>query len=442
VIVGATLVDGTGRTPVRDAVVVLRDGKIEAAGPRQSVRIPDGVDTLDAKGTWILPGLVDAHVHLSQTGWADGRPDALDLRDLYPYEAAIARLRSQPETFFRSWLACGVTAVFDVGGFPWTVGLQARSRTDTEAPHVVASGPILSTLDHWINLPAERQFVYLPNDSAARAGVHYVKSLGASAAKFYFIVTAGRPFDTVTSAAIAAGEEARKVGLPLIVHATELREAKAALRAQPHLLVHSVWDAPVDREFLDLARAAGTIYCPTLAVIEGYWRMSDALRSGVAPTIDDPYGAVDSLTRAHVASTPKFAARAAGRRITPDSLRRARRQTMARNLMLVHRAGIPIALGTDAGNPLTLHGPSIYAELETMQKAGMAPMAVIVAATRDGARALGRSDEFGTIAPGKAGDLIVVDADPTRDVAHLRQLRWVVRGGVVRPPTEFRTVPR
>jgi imidazolonepropionase-like amidohydrolase len=72
----------------------------------------------------------------------------------------------------------------------------------------------------------------------------------------------------------------------------------------------------------------------------------------------------------------------------------------------------------------------------------MAPMAVIVAATRDGARALGRADEFGTIAPGKAGDLIVVDADPTRDVAHLRQLRWVVRGGVVRSPAEFRSAPR
>jgi imidazolonepropionase-like amidohydrolase len=104
----------------------------------------------------------------------------------------------------------------------------------------------------------------------------------------------------------------------------------------------------------------------------------------------------------------------------------------------VHAAGIPIAMGTDAGNPLTLHGPAVYAEMETMQKDGLKPMDVIVSATRNGARAMGREKEIGTIAPGKLADLAIVGADPTRDVANLRKLRWVVRGGVARSSDEMR----
>jgi imidazolonepropionase-like amidohydrolase len=105
--------------------------------------------------------------------------------------------------------------------------------------------------------------------------------------------------------------------------------------------------------------------------------------------------------------------------------------------MRVQRAGIPVALGTDAGNPLTLHGPAVYAELEAMQAAGMPAAAVVVAATRDAARAMARPD-LGLVAPGQAADLLVLGADPTADVAAFRRLEAVVRGGVVRPAGELR----
>ncbi len=81
---GATLVDGTGAPPVPDAVVVLRDGKIDCAGSRAACPVPAGVDVTDLTGLWITPGLVDAHVHFSQTGWADGRPDSIDVRGAAP----------------------------------------------------------------------------------------------------------------------------------------------------------------------------------------------------------------------------------------------------------------------------------------------------------------------------------------------------------------------
>ena len=437
-LVGGTLVDGTGRAPVADALVIMRDGKIDYAGPARGHPVPAGVDTVDAHGCWITPGLVDAHVHYSQTGWADGRPDAVDVRDLYPYVDVERRLAAHADAFHRAYLACGVTAVFDVGGYPWTLGLQQATENDTRAPHVAAAGPLLSTLDFWLNLPAERQFIYLANDSTARAGVRYLKSLGVAAVKVWFIVTPARNFDEMAALVRVVGEEARKAGLPMIVHATGLREAKVALDAGADVLVHSVWDQPVDHAFLDLAKRKPAIYCPTLTVITGYWKMYDAIRAGGAPVIDDPCAALDSLTLAHVASCATLgASRVPAQRVTPDSVRKAYVSTMAENLRRVARAGIPIAMGTDAGNPLTLHGASVFAEMDAMQRAGMKPIEVLVAATRGGAMAMGKQAQFGTVEPGKAADLCVVGADPTRDIANMRRVRFVVRAGVVRTAAEL-----
>jgi imidazolonepropionase-like amidohydrolase len=108
------------------------------------------------------------------------------------------------------------------------------------------------------------------------------------------------------------------------------------------------------------------------------------------------------------------------------------------NLKRVAEAGIPIAMGTDAGNPLTLHGPAVYAEMEAMQAAGMTPMQVLVASTRGGAAAMGIDGETGTVEKGKSADLLLVGGDPTADVANLRKVRYVVRGGVVRSIEELR----
>jgi imidazolonepropionase-like amidohydrolase len=379
-------------------------------------------------------------VHFSQTGWADGRPDFIDVRDRYPYEEVQARLRADSGPYLRACLCSGVTAVFDVGGYPWTWDLARRSESDTRSPHVSAAGPLLSTRDFWLNVPAERQFIYLADEKAARDGVHYLASQHTSAVKVWFIPVATRDFDEMARAVTAAGEAARADSLPLIVHATGLREAKAALRAGAQLLVHSVWDLPVDDEFLDLARRNGTIYCPTLTVGHGYLRLQEATLAGKAPLVDDPNGCVDRETLAHIAETaslgagkmdPKRAAGAAAR----DSTRAA---IAAANLKRVQEAGIPIAMGTDAGNPLTLHGPSVYAEMEAMQAAGLTPMQVLVASTWGGARALRRDKEIGTVAAGKLADLLIVAADPTQSAANLRQVRYVVRGGVLRPIAELR----
>ena len=440
-LVGGTLVDGTGAAPINDAVVVINGDRISCAGTRAACPVPKGAEILDVKGSWVTPGLIDAHVHFAQTGWADGRPDSLDLRERYPYERVQAGLRKHPERLFRSYLCSGVTAVFDVGGYPWSWDLRARTATNPDAPHVAAAGPLLSTADFWLNVPAERQFIYLSDEKAAREGVRYLAANGADAVKVWFIMVKTRPFEEMAATVRAAGDEAKKLGLRLIVHATGLKEAKEALRAGPAMLVHSVDDLPVDDEFLAMAKANGTIYCPTLTVVGGYLRMYEAAATHIPPKLDDPNGCVDAVTRAHLAETATAPLDAA---VVQQKLERTRARVaagtpvMADNLKRVLAAGIPIAMGTDAGNPLTLHGVSVYAEMEAMEAAGMSPTQVLVAATRTAALAMGNAGrDLGTVEAGKAADLVVVGADPTADIAAMRKVRLVIRAGAAHRVTEL-----
>src|SRR5262249_55045445 len=152
---------------------------------------------------------------------------------------------------------------------------------------------LMSTLDHWLNLPGEKQIVYVADSAAAVAGVRYLKSIGSAAVKVWFIVPAGSDLDALAKKVMVVGAEAKRQGLPLIVHATGLAEAKVSLRAGARLLVHSVMDVPVDPEFLRLAKEGHAFYCPTLTVADGYGKLPLAAHTGAAPALDDPLGAVD-----------------------------------------------------------------------------------------------------------------------------------------------------
>jgi imidazolonepropionase-like amidohydrolase len=437
-LIGATVIDGTGAPPLADAAIVIRGGKIDCVGARSACPIPAGVRIVDCSGRWITPGLIDAHVHFSQTGWIDGRPDAYDARARFPYEQVQTQLRAQPEILLRSNLCAGVTSVFDVGGYPWTIDLAARVEHDRRAPRLVAAGPLLSTRDHWLNLPGEKQLIYLADQAAAREGVRYLAARGARAVKIWYIVDADTDFDAMAQRVLAAGVEARRLKLPLIVHATGLAEAKVAVRAGAKLLVHGVWDRPVDDEFIQLLRQHRTLYCPTILVQRGYARFFELLLQGQAPVIDDPNGCVDHSLRVRLAETatldPKAVPEARAGRV--GQIPPAEAIGMP-NLLRLHQAGVPVVMGTDAGNPLTLHGPAVYAEMEAMQAAGLSAMEVLQAATLNGARALGREAELGTLAVGKLADLLVVDADPTADIANVRRLRYVMRGGELRSIDEL-----
>ena len=201
------------------------------------------------------------------------------------------------------------------------------------------------------------------------------------------------------------------------------------------MLVHSVEDEPLDDEFLSLLQTTRAIYAPTLVVGRNAVHAFASVVLGTRYPIDDPGRCVDSNTVAKTANVaplraviPDFS-RASERVLRGLDDAEARGRMMADNLRRVRATGATIVVGTDAGNPLVFHGPSIFSEMEAMQAAGLSAADIIVMATRNGAQAMGRLNDFGTLEAGKLADLLVLTEDPRADVRAFRSLTYVMRGG-------------
>jgi imidazolonepropionase-like amidohydrolase len=445
---GGTVIDGTGGPAFAPGNVIIDHGRILCAGTTAACPAPRGAKRFDAKGKFVMPGLVDAHVHLGQTGWIDGRPDGISAPALYPYAQTIAVLRADPLRWQRAYLCSGVTAAYDVGGQPWTIDVARGSDANPDGVHLRAAGPLVTQVAARVsidNLPGQPTFIPLPAPADAPATVARLKAMGSHAVKLWFIAPKPGERADIDARVMALGAAVKAAGLPLIVHATELREAKVALSAGASYLVHDVFDAPVDDAFLALFKANHAVMAPTLVVGAGWTQAIAAVASGRAPTVRDPNGCVDAAIRDRIAHPERLRPFADKNMLDPARLAQGAERTRAelltgsRNLAVIYRAGGRIVLGTDAGNPLTLHGPSVNDELEAMQAAGIPPSALIPIATRNGAQAMGGAALFGTLTPGKAADLIVLEADPRADIANVRRLAFVMRAGKMHAQSTLRS---
>jgi imidazolonepropionase-like amidohydrolase len=420
----ATLIS-PGAKPIPNASVTVDQGRIICAGTATACPRPSGSRIVDLTGAYLGPGLIDAHVHYSQTGWVDGRPDAVDLRLQYPYDSVSRALEAHPERFHRADLCSGVTSVFDVGGYPWTYQLAERTHSAGDAPRVVAAGPLLATIK--VDSQMMGQFDFMQDEPTVRAAVRAHRAAGAEAIKVWYIDVPDSLHAWARAMLFATADEARKAGLPLIVHATELPNAKEAVAAGAKVLVHDVETGTVDAEFLQAVKRTGTIVIPTLTVLEGYADVA----MGRSPGLRYPLDCVDPATRRKLETVLPDSLTRAGRDFWNGPVARSLMTTSIDNLGRMYRAGVPIAMGTDAGNPGTAHGPSVYREMELMQQAGMSAAAVFASATIVAARAMGLEEEVGSVERGKRADLAVFDADPTRDITNARRVRFVVRNGIV-----------
>ncbi len=426
----------SGKVVDPDQTVVLRGDRIESLGPSASTPVPKGAQVIDGSGKWLIPGLIDGHVHFFQSGNPYTRPDAVDLTAVVPYASEVARNKARLSATFKVWIASGVTSVVDVGGPMWNFDVRDAARSAPIAPAVAVAGPLISMIaDPPLELD-DPPIIRCSTAAEATALVDRELARHPDYIKVWFIHEPGTDLAAQEAIVRAVADDAHHAGVPLAVHATELETAKAALRAGADYLVHSVEDVPVDADFLALMKHNKALYCPTLWVGPGYdymfaglWRPTDAERRLADPQV---LASMNDMRTLPDDKVPERLSRrrASGKEPPPVT-------TLLHNLKTVYDAGIPVVMGTDAGNIGTLHGPSVFREMALMQQAGLTPVQILRAATTVGARAARREDVAGVIAVGRAADLVLLDADPTVDISKVSRIYRVVRAGKVYNPDEL-----
>jgi imidazolonepropionase-like amidohydrolase len=420
VLAGARIFDGTG-APASEGIILVRGERIAAIGPAERIAVPDDARVIDLSGYWIIPGLIDAHVHFFQSGSLYTRPDVIDLRRFWPYNREIAWIRARLPATLTRYLASGITSVIDLAGPEWVLEVRQLAQQTPHAPRVRVAGPGLAPL---LPPPLTGQHapaVIVGNAEEARREVVRLASRRPDLIKIWFAPTPAMNLDRQFAWIEAAVEESRTLGLRVAAHATELELARRMVQAGVDVLVHSVDDKAVDDAFVDLLKQRGVIYVTTLGVSEGYRETlgQKPRLNAIEHRLGDP-AVIDSLDDL-LTRFPRY---------RPPPLPADNRIAL-HNLARLHAAGVTVAAGSDAGNIGTLHGPALHGELALMAEAGLSPRDILVAATRNGAMVAGLQQKLGTLEVGKLADMLVLSADPLEDIRHTRRIAAIIKGGVI-----------
>ena len=429
-LLGATLIDGTGGPPLAESAVVIRRGHIESVGSRADFQLPERTSEVDLTGRWIMPGLVDAHVHLVDP------------------QAGVARWS------MTRYLAWGVTTVRDMHG-PLRSALAVRremARGWRPGPRVYSAGSMLD------GAPATYPDAVVARTAKdARRGVDRLVTAGTDLVKVYTrldrtligpLLDEARTFNLPVAGHLGLTDAvtAARRGLTSIEHLSGIPEA-ALEDPSPIFAAHersffAGWTA-FERAWggLDsaaLGRVAGVlaarnvIVVPTLVLHETLSRLDDPATLG-----DTMLAAVpeEEQRRWNVAD---IIDRAGWTRGDFAAFRRAR---PAQDLFLrtFYAKGGRIAVGTDAANQMLIPGYAAHLELQLLVRAGLTPGEAISAATRTGALLL-RVDSLGLVAPGKVADLMVLNRDPLADIRNTLAIERVISRGRMLSPDSIRAL--
>ncbi|HWP43695.1 MAG TPA: amidohydrolase family protein [Blastocatellia bacterium] len=414
-IVGATLIDGTGRAPIKDAVILIEGERIKAVGPSGSTRVPEGAQVIDAGGKFVIPGLADMHNHLysDSLGLTEGPPD---------FKKILMRI-----------LGCGFTLVFD----PASRSLESfsefkRASAEADTPYPRYFGVYRTFGAEGGHGPQSKFTPETPDE--ARAAVRQLKATGTDAVKIYhtnliYVTKQVRPMlkSDVLRAII---EEAHRQGLKTYTHSPVLEHAKEALRAGVDGLAHGILSDPVDDEFIALMKRNGAVYVSTHAVFESVadvagWtrRAADMDVRKLVPRQIYELGTDPNNTKRWEAKWNNLA------------YMKDRLPTLRANLRKVYDAGIPVVLGSDSAGGFV--GLASQIELALQAESGLTPQEVLQTATINAARMIGREKDLGSIEPGKLADMVVLDADPLADIRNVRFVHRVIKGGRIYDPAEL-----
>ena len=396
VVSAARMIDVVAGRVVENPVVVIDGGRIAAVGTAGSVKVPDGARRVDLPGLTLLPGLIDMHVHLT------GDPTISGYRGLEHVQSFNTVLGVKHA---RVTLDAGFTTVRNVGSSNLDdVGLkQAIDGGYVPGPRIVpATYAIGATGGHCdvTELPPDIRVDtpgVVDGPDAIRAKVRQLRKMGAEVIKFCGTGGVFSKTDTVGGQQYSQAEmdalvaEAHMLGMKVAVHAHGTEGINTALRAGVDTVEHA---SLADDASFALAKAKGAWF--SMDIYDDDYILAEGARNGVF---------AESLEKE----------RAIGLK---------QRQTFQRSV----KAGVRHVFGTDAG--VYPHGTNAL-QFSKMVEWGMTPMQAIQAATVNAGEALGRAGDVGAIAVGRYGDLIAVAGDPLADVAALRTVAVVIKGGVV-----------
>jgi len=381
--VGARVMDGTGRAPIENATIVVHRGRIVSVGRPESIprRQPsDIVGTVDLRGKTVIPGLVNAHGHVSN-----------------------------PERDLRKYAVYGVTTVFSLGDEQPAVfaARDAQNRPDQSRTRVFVAGPVL-----------------------APATVADIPSLVARNVEMKADVLKIRVDDTLGTTQKMPPEiyqavirEAHARGQRVAVHLFYLADAKAVLDAGADFIAHSVRDADVDADLIARLKARNVCLCTTLMR-----EVASFVYESTPEFFSDPFFL--KYADPQQVETLKQPARQESMRTSTTTPRyKVTLEVASRNLKRLSDAGVTIAMGTDTGSLGRFQGYFELMELELMVKAGLTPQQALLAATRDAARCQRIDAELGTLERGKWADFVVLDANPLTDIRNVRAIHDVYIAG-------------
>ena len=377
------VVDGLGRTLPR-ATVLIKGDRITAVGDARQLAAPRGAVRIDGRGLTLLPGLMDCHVHLCLGGDADV------IQTIQQDDPALTLLKAARHA--RQTLEAGFTTVRDVGFRDHSIFQLKRAIEAGLLP-----GPRIAAAGRAICMPnGHARFIGQEADGpeAVVAAVQAQVEAGAEVVKFIAsggVLTPGTSPDSpqMTPEELAAGmAAARRAGRRVAAHAHSAQGMKNAIRAGAHSIEHATL---MDEEAARLMSAHGTVMVPTLSAL--------ATTAGCGLACGVPESAV-AKAKAMVARHKS-------------------------SFKMARRAGIAIAMGTDAGTPFNYHGENAQ-ELERMVALGMTPMEAVVASTSAAAALIGIEDRVGTVEPGKLADLVLVRGNPLKRIALLQDRERIV----------------
>ncbi|MFI5156990.1 MAG: amidohydrolase family protein [Chitinophagales bacterium] len=425
-----------------DMSVLIEDSLIKDIGKTSKLKIPPGAMIIDGRGKWMIPGLIDAHIHFFQSGGLYTRPDGLNLGKYYSYEKDQQWIMDNLDDEMRRYLACGITTVMDVGG-PMR-NFETRTFCDESplAPNAFVTGPLISTYVPPNLDKKDPPIILAKTEEEAREQVRKQIPFHPDFIKIWYISLSKTAADQTFPMVKSAIDETHKNHLKALVHATELHTARLAVQAGCDVLVHSVDDSLVDESFVNLLKQNHVTLIPTLIVKSGYDR---SFSQQFNFTMHDfhfanPFmlGTLYDLQHIPVKDVGRDYQLLRRRIRIPDRTD----SNMMENLKRLYEAGVNIASGTDAGNIGTLHASSFLDELLQMKASGLTNAQVLRASTINAARGFSVDSRIGSIEKGKLADLLLLNQNPLDKLENLDSIYFLVhRGKLINTDTLIHLTP-